>query len=149
MTNPLIALAIVAVAVVAAAVVRRRRPDAPTQPSGTVPTQLDRSDFDRPEAPWLVAVFSSATCRTCADVGAKAAVLATDEVTVSEVEYGAAKALHERYGIDAVPLVVVADADGVVRRHFLGPVSATDLWAGVAAARTGEDGPPPGCQHAD
>ena len=123
--------------VVAATVVGRRRPDAPTQAPGAVPTQLDRADFDRPGAPWLVAVFTSATCRTCADVGAKAAVLATDEVAVSEVEYGAARALHQRYRIDAVPLVVVADADGVVRRHFLGPVSATDLWAGVAAARDG------------
>jgi hypothetical protein len=130
-----------------AAVVGRRRPDAPTQPTGVVPTQLDRADFDRPDAPWLVAVFSSATCQSCADVGAKAAVLASDEVTVSDVEFGAARSIHERYGIDAVPLVVIADADGVVHRHFLGPVSATDLWAAVASARAGDDGPPPACAH--
>ncbi|MFV0309035.1 MAG: hypothetical protein ACK5OX_14970 [Desertimonas sp.] len=141
MANVLIALGIVVVAVIVAAVVRRRRPDAPTQPAGVVPAQLDRADFERPEAPWLVAVFSSATCRTCADVGAKAAVLASDEVAVSEAEFGSARAVHERYGIDAVPLVVVADAEGVVRRHFLGPVTATDLWAGVAAARSGDDTP--------
>lgn len=147
MANLLIALGITVVAVAVAAVVRRRRPDAPTQGGGAVPAQLDRADFERPDAPWLVAVFSSATCRTCADVGAKAAVLASDEVAVSEAEFGPARALHERYGIDAVPLVVVADAEGVVRRHFLGPVSATDLWAGVAAARAGGD-VPPGChQH--
>ena len=145
MTNAVVALAIIAVAVVVAAVVRRRRPDPPIRPAGTVPTQLDRADFERPDAPWLVAVFSSATCHTCADVGAKAAVLASDEVVVSDVEHGAAPALHRRYGIDAVPLVVIADADGVVRRHFLGPVSATDLWAAVASARAGESDPPPGC----
>ena len=43
--------------------------------------------------------------------------------------------IHERYRIDAVPLVVIADERGVVRTSFLGPVTATDLWAGVAAAR--------------
>lgn len=140
-TNLLIALAIAAVAVGVAAVVARRRPDPPTQPVGAVPTQLDRADFERPEAPWLVAVFSSATCRTCADVGAKAAVLASPEVAVTEVEFGTARELHERYGIDAVPLLVIADADGVVRRHFLGPVSATDLWAAVASVRADEAPP--------
>ena len=68
MDRVLIAAAIVAVAVVVALIVRRRRPDAPTQPAGRVPTQLDRHDFERPDAPWLVAVFTSATCHTCADV---------------------------------------------------------------------------------
>ena len=130
-----VALAIVAVAVVVALVVRRRRPDAPTQPPGTVPAQLDRADFPRPEAPWLVAVFTSATCHTCADVAAKVAVLASADVAVTEVEYGAARPLHARYRVDSVPMLVIADAAGVVRRSFLGPVTATDLWAAVAAAR--------------
>ncbi|MBA3604967.1 MAG: hypothetical protein H0W46_03145, partial [Acidimicrobiia bacterium] len=51
--------------------------------------------------------------------------------------YGAARPLHARYRIDSVPLLVIADASGVVRRSFLGPVSATDLWAAVAAVRDG------------
>jgi hypothetical protein len=100
-----------------------------------VPAQLDRADFDRPDAPWLVAVFTSATCHTCADVVAKAEVLASDDVAVAHAEWQADKELHERYGIDGVPLLVIADAAGVVRRSFAGPVSATDLWAAVAAAR--------------
>ena len=46
--------------------------------------------------------------------------------------------------ITAVPTLVVADADGVVRASFLGPVTATDLWAAVAELR--EPGSvPPGC----
>ena len=85
-----IAAAIVVVAVAVALVVRRRRPDPPTQPPARVPVQLDRADFPRPEAPWLVVVFTSATCRTCADVVAKADVLASDDVAVAEVEFGAA-----------------------------------------------------------
>jgi hypothetical protein len=136
-----IAVAIVAVAVTVALIARRRRSDPPTQPSRSVPAQLDRADFARPDAPWLVAVFTSSTCQTCADVARKAEVLASDEVAVAEVEYVADRELHARYGIDAVPILVIAGRDGVVRRHFLGPVSATDLWAAVAAARDDDVAP--------
>ena len=52
-----------------------------------MPAQLDRDDFARPEAAWLVAVFTSATCHTCADVVAKAGVLATDDVAVDVLEF--------------------------------------------------------------
>ncbi len=135
MDRLLIAAAIVVVAVAVAVVVRRRRPDAPTQPTGAVPAQLDRHDFVRPDADWLVVVFTSATCDSCADVVAKAVVMASDDVAVSDVEWQAHKDLHERYAIDAVPLLVIADRAGVVRRSFTGPVTATDLWAAVAAVR--------------
>jgi hypothetical protein len=141
MNRVIIAAAIVAVAVAVAIVARRRRPDAPTQPSRAVPAQLDRADFDRADADWLVAVFTSATCHTCADVARKAAVLASDDVAVAEIEYGAHRDLHARYGIDAVPILVIADRDGVVRRSIVGPVSATDLWAAVAAARDEGEAP--------
>ena len=128
---------LVAVAVGAAWLIeRRRRTDAPTQAAWSVPAQLDRGDFDRPDAPWLVAVFTSSTCQTCSGVAQKAAVLECVEVAVAEVEVGSCKDLHKRYGIDAVPTTVVADAQGVVRKSWLGPVTATDLWAGVAALRT-------------
>ncbi len=141
MSRLLITVAIVAVVVTVALIARRRRTDPPTQPGRTVPVQLDRADFTRPDAPWLVAVFTSTTCQTCADVARKAEVLASDEVAVAEVEYSANRDLHRRYGIDAVPILVIAGVDGVVRRHFVGPVSATDLWAAVAAARD-DDVPP-------
>ncbi len=137
MQRLLIAAAIVVVVVGVALIVRRRRrPDAPTQGRGTVPVQLDRDDFARPEAAWLVVVFTSATCHTCADVVAKAGVLATDDVAVDVLEFPDARRVHERYHIDAVPTLVVADGEGVVRASVLGPVSATDLWALVASARS-------------
>ena len=133
MDRLLVALAIVAAALVVAVVLRRRRrPDAPTQPAGRVPAQLDRAEFPRPDADWLVVVFTSATCRSCQDVASKAAVLESDDVAVAEAEYQRDRAVHARYRIDAVPLVVIADAAGVVHRSFLGPVTATDLWAAVA-----------------
>ena len=143
-----VAVAIVAVAAAVAAVVRRRRSvDAPTQPDWQLPTQLDRHDFDRPDAAWLVAVFTSETCSTCADVIAKAEVLASADVAVQTVPFQARRDLHLRYRIDAVPGVVIADREGVVRSSFLGPVTATDLWAALAEARQPGSVPTDGCEH--
>ena len=104
--------AIGAVVGVAAAVAwrRRRAPDAPTQPRGSLPAQLNRADFDGASAPWLVVVFTSATCNTCADVARKATVLASSQVVVQEVEFARDRALHDRYRIDAVPTLVIADS---------------------------------------
>ncbi len=130
-----IAAVVVLIAVVVAVVMERRRPEPPTQGAWAVPAQLDRADFARPDAPWLVAVFSSATCLTCKGTWEKAAALASDAVAVQEVEAVQRRDLHERYGIDAVPAVVVADADGVVRASFLGEPSAADLWAALAGLR--------------
>lgn len=143
----LIALVIVAVAAVVAVVVQRRRePDAPTQRRYNVPEQLDRNDFPRPDAPWLVAVFTSDTCDKCADVASKAAVLESKEVVVADLDYVRDRNMHDRYKIDAVPTLVIVDGEGVTKRSFLGPMSATDLWAAVAEAR--EPGSTPdGCSN--
>lgn len=140
-------LVLVAVAVAAAAVLqRRRRPPAPTTTvAHTLPERVERHDFARPDAPWLVAVFTSATCSTCAGVWDKARHLASDDVAVQEVEVTAARDLHDRYRITAVPAVVIADAAGEVRSTFLGPVTATDLWATVAELREPGTLPAEGC----
>lgn len=149
MTRVLIAVAIVAVAAAVAWYVRRQRgPDAPTQRRYSTPDQLDRADFDRRDAPWLVAVFTSDTCDMCAEVAQKAAVLESDEVAVSNIEFTANRELHARYRIDAVPTLVIVDAAGVTRRSFLGPMSATDLWAAVAEARDPGSTPDSCDQHA-
>ena len=136
----LLAAAVVVLAAVIAVVVERRRPEAPTAGNWAVPAQLDRDDFARPDAPWLVAVFTSATCDSCAQAVERAKVLASDAVAVDEAEVAARPDLHKRYHIDAVPITVVADHEGVVRSSFTGPASATDLWAAVAAARDGDPG---------
>ncbi|MCE2735458.1 MAG: glutaredoxin family protein [Acidimicrobiaceae bacterium] len=132
-----------AVAVAMSAVLKRRRSDAPTQGGFEIPTQLDRGDFVSPQSPWLVAIFTSATCNTCADVATKAAVLASNDVAVQRIDYTEDPALHKRYGIDAVPTLVIADAHGVVRNSFLGPVKAQDLWAAVAECREPGSTPDP------
>lgn len=136
MDRLVVALVLAAVAVGVAAALQRRRADPPVRTrSWEAPAQLDRDDFDRPDAPWLVCVFSSATCSTCADVVTKAEVLASGDVAVQDVEADRDGDLHRRYRIEAVPIVVVADADGVVRSSFVGPVSSTHLWAALAELR--------------
>jgi hypothetical protein len=141
----MIGLALVAVVVAAVLQRRQARPDAPVRTGYAVPGQVDRADFPRPDAPWLVAVFTSATCGTCAGVWERAQPLASDAVVVVELEHVADRELHDRYGIEAVPTALVIDADGVVCRSFLGPVTATDLWAAVAEAR--EPGSTPDACH--
>lgn len=137
MERVVLAAVLAAIVVVIALVTQRRRPDAPSSSTGgyTAPPQLDRADFDRPDAPWLVAVFTSATCSTCEDVWSKAQVLASDEVAVQQVEAVADKDLHDRYRVEAVPIVAIASSTGEVISSFLGPVSATHLWAALAEAR--------------
>ena len=136
MSRLIIAAAVAVVGGLVALWAQRKRVDAPTRPDNwTIPAQLDRADFVSPEMPWLVVVFSSATCAVCQLVVQKSKALASRQVAVQEVEYGADKALHERYGIDAVPTTVIVDGRGVVRKSFVGPISATDLWAAAAEVR--------------
>jgi hypothetical protein len=132
MDRLVLAAILVVVAVAVAWVLRRRRPAPPTQPRWPVPGQVDRADFDRPDAPWLVAVFTSATCQSCEDVLAKASVLASEQVAVQDVSFQTRKDLHRRYSIEAAPTIVVADRDGVVQASFVGPPSTTELWATMA-----------------
>jgi len=114
---------------------RRRRHDAPTQSPALAPSQLDRADFPRPLAPWLVVLFTSKTCDSCEGLFDKAAALESDDVVVTEVEYFANRALHERYHVEAAPMTLVADADGVVRISFIGAFAAPELWSAVAELR--------------
>lgn len=132
---------VVVVALVALSVgwaMQNRAPDAPTSPTHTVPTQINRSDFARADTPWLVAVFTSDTCATCAKVWQAAQPLESDAVAVEAIEVKRAAHLHERYEITAVPAVIMADHAGVVRGSFLGPPTTADLWAKLAELRETE-----------
>jgi hypothetical protein len=134
----LVVLAIVLVVGGGAWFLERRRAGsrgAPVRDPYPVPRQLTRADFERPDAPWLVVLFSSTTCDGCEAVRARVAVLASPDVAVTDVSWQADRDLHERYGVSGVPMTLVVDAEGVVRRAFVGAVTATHLWAAVAAAR--------------
>jgi len=134
----LVAIA-VGVALVAGAVawwIRRRRPPAPPpRDAHPVPRQLRRTDFPRPEAQWLVAYFSSSTCASCQGLGPKVAALESPDVATVEISFEHDRELHDSYRIEAIPMILVADARGVVQRAFVGATTATDLWAAVAEVR--------------
>lgn len=140
MENLLVGVAIAGLVALVALVARsRQRTDAPTQRQYRVPVQIDRADFGSPEQEWLIVVFTAATCSVCADVAAKADALVSRNVFTKIVDYAIERDTHVRYGIDAVPTLIIADSRGVVRHHELGPVTATDLWAAVARVRDGVD----------
>lgn len=123
---------------------RRQQPAAPTQPKAwPVPVQLDRNDFARPDAPFLVVVFTSETCGNCERVTQKARVVEASDVAYEEVSFQADKPRHERYGVEAVPMVLVADAEGVVQKSFVGDVTAIDLWGELATVRDPSSRPVP------
>ena len=132
----LVAVAIVAVAGGIAWWLERRRTVAPpTQGRSVVPQQLDRRDFARPDASWLVVLFTSRHCDSCAGLVDKALPLASDEVAVVEVEYTAQPDLHARYAIDAAPITVLVDREGVTRSAFIGAYAAPELWSALADLR--------------
>ena len=135
MDRLLLLVLVAATAGTLAHLVQRRRPNAPVRTGWSVPQQLDRRDFDRPDAPWLVTVFTSATCDTCGSVVEVARPLESQAVAFQEVEAGERRDLHDRYAVDAVPMVLLVDGVGVVRDHHLGPVSATHLWGSLAELR--------------
>lgn len=135
MARVVVALVLVGVALVLAWAIQRRRGSAPPTQDlrAGVPDQLDRADFARPDAPWLVAVFSSDTCKSCAEVIDRTAELARDDVAVDAVSFQASRPIHERYGITAVPTTVIADADGVVHRSFVGRLQDESLNEALSA----------------
>jgi hypothetical protein len=144
-----IAAAILAVALIAAWGLRRRRPEGPPRDAYPVPRQLDRVDFARPDAPWLVAYFSSEVCDSCHGLGPKVAALESAAVATCELDDATHRDLHRRYDISAIPMILLADATGVVQRAFIGATTATDLWACVAELRDPGSTPEPTLGHLD
>ena len=113
------------------AAILSRHTDPPAANTHHVPSQLDRSDFDATHVPWLVAVFTSAKCETCQGVWDLALQLESEFVAVQEIEATRNKQLHERYRIDGVPTLVIADSSGSVKRAFLGPMTSNDLLSAL------------------
>ena len=140
-----IAAVLVAVVLVIAFVAhRRRRPAPPPRAAYPVPRQLQRADFPRSDAPWLVTYFWSRTCDSCQGLMPKVTALESADVATCTLEASDDRALHQRYEIAAIPMILLADDAGVVRRAFVGSVSATDLWAAMADLRSPGSAPEAG-----
>lgn len=130
-----VAAVVVVVAAGLAVAMERRTSDPPTQPELEAPAQVDRADFPAPESSWLVVLFTSSTCDACVAMRPKVSALASDAVAVVDVDWSNEPALHERYRVPGVPLTLIVDHEGIVRRSFFSAVTATDLWAAIAEAR--------------
>jgi thioredoxin-related protein len=130
-----LALIVVVAAIVVARRLERRKPAPPTRDAYPVPAQLDRQDFPRPDAPWLLVLFSSRTCDSCGPMAIRVRELESEAVATVDVEATADKELHRRYRIEGVPMVVLADREGVVRAGFVGSVDRWELEAALADAQ--------------
>jgi hypothetical protein len=120
MVTAIIVVGVLLLAAVVAVVANKRPPDPPTTPQFATPQQVDRTDFAGATAPWLLALFSSETCLSCHDARASLEPVEFSQVQVQDLPVEQHRALHQRYGIDAVPIVILADAHGVVRWSYLG-----------------------------
>ncbi len=121
-------------ALIASRLRSRLRGEISPAPAHRVPERLDRDDFTRPGARWLVAVFTSEACSGCVRVWESAHRLEGLDVAVQRIEAEGEAALHARYRIDAVPLVVIADSTGVIRHSRAGPTNHVQLRAALRAA---------------
>lgn len=122
MITLVVMIAVACLAALAAFAAQQRQHAAPTTVPGAPPGSLDRSDFRAPEAPVLIAVFTSATCSSCDAVWAELAGYESPRVATQNVEFGEDAALHERYGIESVPTAVIVDATGETQAAFVGPL---------------------------
>ena len=87
----------------------------------SIPGHLSREDFNFLNEPWLVVIFSSESCETCKPVVTEGMKLTSLGVAIQEVTAETNKGLHEKYDIDAVPMLLLVDKFGVVRSSHLGP----------------------------
>ncbi len=143
MARVALAAGFIVVAAIVALVLERRRAAPPARDAYPVPAQLDRADFPRPDTPWLVALFSSTRCDSCAGMADKMVVLECAAVVTCDIADETRRDLHERYAISGLPMLLVADAECVVRRAFVGSATATDVWAAVAELRAPGSTPEP------
>lgn len=127
MTTLIVMLAIAApIAALAWFWQRNQHRPAPTGVVGQAPTQLDRRDFSSPDVPMLIAVFTSATCSSCAGVLRELRAYENETTILHDVEVDADAALHQRYRIESVPLTVIADSSGQVHHAIIGPIGPDD-----------------------
>ncbi|MDG2351265.1 MAG: thioredoxin family protein [Acidimicrobiales bacterium] len=89
----------------------------------SIPGHLSREDFGFLNEPWLVVIFSSESCETCKPVVAEGMKLTSLGIAIQEIAAETNRELHEKYDIDAVPMLLLVDKFGVVRSSHLGPIN--------------------------
>ncbi len=107
-----------------------------TEPKHHIPDVVSASDFGIPEGQWMLLVFSSEKCATCAVVVEAVSRIDMPGLAVEVIGIERMPELHADYRIDAVPTTIVADPTGSVRKSFLGPVDLPMIRLAVSAARS-------------
>ena len=93
----------------------------------SIPGHLSREDFGFLNEPWLVVIFSSESCETCKPVVAEGMKLTSLGIAIQEIAAETNRELHEKYDIDAVPMLLLVDKFGVVRSSHLGPINFDEV----------------------
>ena len=130
--NLFLALLLGGFATLIAYLVNRKRADSPSVPKSSLPVQIDRSDFENPNRTWLLVFFSSDTCDSCIKVRDLIYGMPLNSVHFQEVSFPKGEGLHLRYGIDSVPIILIADFEGVVVWSYAGVPSAELLGDAIS-----------------
>ncbi len=131
-TAPL-ALILGAVACLVAIVASRRRGRwRGVLATSAIPEVIDRAAFEQAGlgdagTPWLIATFTDSACRSCSSTLERLRSLTGPDVGLVEVDTANHRDVHRFYGVDTVPLTLVADTTGAVLAWILGPPTAADI----------------------
>ena len=124
--NLILVLLLGAFAIIVAYIANNRRTDSPSVPKISLPIQVDRNDFDMPDMQWLLVFFSSESCSSCIQVREILSGIPMNSIHIQEVSFPQGKNLHNRYAINSVPIVLIANLEGVVIWSYAG-VPPNDL----------------------
>ena len=112
--NLMLFLLLGAFAIIVAYIANNRRTDSPSVPKSSLPIQVDRNDFNMPDMKWLLVFFSSESCSSCIQVREILSEIPLNSIHIQEVSFPQEKNLHTRYAINSVPIVLIANLEGVV-----------------------------------
>jgi len=145
MATIFLVLGAVVIALVVSTLARRHASPAETEADHHIPDHLDGTDFNNPDGRRMLVVFSSNKCDTCAVVVESAMKLDFPWLMVDVVDIETREGLHNKYGIDAVPVTLLAETSGHVVKSFLGPAglalmkqAIADAWPDTASGNLGE-----------
>ena len=124
--NSILVLLLGAFAISVAYIANNRRTDSPSVPKSSLPIQVDRNDFEMPGMKWLLVFFSSESCSSCIQVREILSDIPLNSIHIQEVSFPQEKNLHTRYAINSVPIVLIANLEGVVTWSYAG-VPPNDL----------------------
>ena len=118
--NLMLFLLLGAFAIIVAYIANNRRTDSPSVPKSSLPIQVDRNDFNMPGMKWLLVFFSSESCSSCIQVREILSEIPLNSIHIQEVSFPQEKNLHTRYAINSVPIVLIANLEGVVIWSYAG-----------------------------